>query len=43
MDCLAREPRPHWECDDDGMPAIKDGYCTAQQAALAGCLQRELR
>jgi hypothetical protein len=37
----AAHPVEHWECDPEtGSAAVKDGYCTAEQAAVVACLQR---
>jgi hypothetical protein len=35
--CLTAEPLAHWECTE-GAPAIKDGYCDAEQRELSTCL-----
>jgi hypothetical protein len=35
--CLQREPIAHWECDEDGAAAIRDGYCGKEQAAIVEC------
>ena len=37
MACAAREPASHWECDD-GIPALKDGFCDAEQASVVKCV-----
>jgi len=39
-ECLASQPKEHWECLEDGTGAIRDGYCEAEQAAFAACLGR---
>lgn len=36
--CAEKEPVNHWQCAE-GTPAIKDGWCDAQQAAFAACIQ----
>ena len=38
--CLAREPVAHWECNEAGEPAIKDGYCDAEQGGFVRCAER---
>ena len=38
--CLLREPLTHWECGEDRMGAIRDGYCEEEQAAVASCMER---
>lgn len=37
--CLAAEPVAHWECAEDGVGAIRDGYCEKEQAAAAKCVE----
>jgi len=39
LTCFANQPRENWECDDDGLPSIKEGHCNAEQAKFATCLQ----
>lgn len=40
--CLASEPADHWECAEDGVAAIKEGYCNAEQAGAVVCLEQHL-
>lgn len=38
LECLAKEPLEHWECDSEShIPAIRDGYCESQQHDVARC------
>jgi hypothetical protein len=37
--CLAAEPLAHWECAEDGIAAIRDGYCEKEQERAAGCVE----
>jgi hypothetical protein len=37
VSCLAQQPLGHWECDEDGLAAIRDGYCEKEQAAIVAC------
>ena len=39
LSCLGREPLTHWECNDEGAPAIKDGYCDDEQRQFVACVQ----
>jgi hypothetical protein len=39
FECVAREPSDHWECDESGVPSIKEGYCEAEQAGFAKCVE----
>lgn len=36
--CGEEEPVAHWECVE-GLPAIRDGYCDAEQAGVFKCVQ----
>src|SRR5439155_863841 len=38
MLCLVQQPVGNFECNDEGVPSVKDGFCDAQQQALASCL-----
>jgi len=38
--CLASQSADHWECLEDGTGAIREGFCEAEQAAFAACLER---
>lgn len=38
--CFAAQPAAHWECGDNGMAAVKDGYCSAEQARYVQCIGR---
>jgi hypothetical protein len=40
--CLLRQPTTHWECDENGIGAIRDPYCNREQGRLAACLERSL-
>jgi len=32
-----REPVTHWECSDEKIAAIKDGFCQREQLAFVQC------
>jgi hypothetical protein len=36
--CVEKEPIAHWECVN-GLPAIRDGYCDAEQAQILECIK----
>src|SRR5262249_26771516 len=40
LGCFGREPVAHWECSEDGTPAIKDGFCDAEQSKFVACVQK---
>ncbi|MET0794650.1 MAG: hypothetical protein ABW061_24225 [Polyangiaceae bacterium] len=40
LHCIVAEPRQHWECSEDGLAAIKVGFCDPEQAAYAACMER---
>jgi hypothetical protein len=37
--CLTGEPAAHWECADDGIAAIREGYCENEQARAVACME----
>ena len=41
--CLVREPVEHWECSEDGIAAIKDGFCENEQKAAIQCMEAKAR
>jgi hypothetical protein len=38
-DCLLRQPAENWECDENGVGAIRDPFCDREQAAAVKCLE----
>jgi hypothetical protein len=39
--CSAAQSVEHWECDaETGAAGLRDEYCTAEQGAVAACLER---
>lgn len=41
--CILREPVAHWECDEDGVGAIREGYCDKEQAAAVACMEKKMQ
>jgi len=41
--CWLHEPLEHWECGEDGVGAIRDGYCDKEQAAVVTCMEQKAR
>jgi hypothetical protein len=41
MACFGREPLSHWECNEQGESAIKDGYCDAEQGKFVACAGKQ--
>jgi hypothetical protein len=39
--CFVKTPPDKWECDEDGQPALKDGVCSPERAAVMKCLENE--
>jgi hypothetical protein len=37
--CLQREPPAHWECGEDGVAAIREGYCEKEQERTVDCME----
>ena len=43
LTCLANQSVEHWECDEEGVAAIRDPFCEPEQAATATCLEQRTR
>jgi len=41
-DCLLRQPVENWECDENGVGAIRDPFCGKEQAAAVKCIEANL-
>jgi hypothetical protein len=41
-DCLLRQPVQNWECDENGVGAIRDPFCDKEQAAAVKCIEANL-
>jgi hypothetical protein len=41
--CLVRQPLTNWECAEDGVAAIREGFCEAEQARAVGCMEDKLK
>ncbi len=37
--CAADHPAGDFECDEEGLPSVKAGYCETEQAAAASCVE----
>jgi hypothetical protein len=37
IDCISKESIDHFECGEQGIPSIKEGYCNDEQARFAEC------
>lgn len=41
--CILREPIAHWECAEDGVGAIRDGYCNDEQGKAVACMEQKMQ
>ena len=41
--CLGKEPVEHWECAEEGVAAIRVGYCDREQEAAVTCMEKNLK
>lgn len=41
--CLLREPLAHWSCAEDGVAAIREGYCDSEQAQAVACMEAKMQ
>lgn len=39
--CFAAQPVASWECGEDGMAAIREGFCGDQQQQVVTCLSNQ--
>lgn len=37
--CLVSEPVAHWECAEDGVAGLRDGFCEKEQERSVGCME----
>lgn len=37
--CLRNQPRSHWECDEDGIGAIREPFCGDEQGRVVRCFE----
>jgi hypothetical protein len=40
MTCALKHPAEHWECSDEGVASIRDGYCDKEQEAFMNCAMK---
>lgn len=43
LDCTLREPIARWECAEDGVGAIRDGYCDEEQGKAVTCMEQKMQ
>jgi hypothetical protein len=41
--CLVKEPVEHWECDPEGVAAIREGFCDKEQERALACMEAKAR
>jgi hypothetical protein len=41
--CLINEPLAHWECGDDGVAPIREGYCDGGQSQSLECMKAKMQ
>ena len=37
--CLTKQPTRNWQCDEDGVAAIREGLCDTEQSHVVKCMQ----
>jgi hypothetical protein len=40
--CLVGQPTKNWECGDDGVAAIRSGFCDSEQAKVVRCMEEKM-
>ena len=41
--CLAGQPLDRWECAEDGVAAIRDGFCEVEQERAVACVEMKTK
>jgi hypothetical protein len=41
--CLVGQPPQNWECSEDGVAAIREGFCESQQSRVAACMNAKMQ
>ncbi len=41
LTCFAEQGTERWECAEQGLPALKEGYCSGEQAAYRNCRAKD--
>jgi hypothetical protein len=42
-DCLVRQPLQNFQCDEDGVAAVREGFCDNEQAAAVRCMEAKMQ
>lgn len=41
--CLLQQPVKNWECGEDGVAAIREGFCEAEQRKAVTCMEAKMK
>jgi hypothetical protein len=41
--CLSAQPSERWECAEDGVAAIREGFCEGEQERAIACMEKNLQ
>ena len=41
--CLVKQPAKNWECDEDGVAAIRQGFCDKEQEKTVLCMDKRAK
>jgi hypothetical protein len=41
--CLSAQPSERWECAEDGVAAIREGFCESEQERAVACMDKNLQ
>jgi hypothetical protein len=41
--CLSGQPLQNFRCEEDGVAAIREGFCDKEQAATAACMELKMQ
>jgi hypothetical protein len=42
-ECIAKQPARNWECSEDGVAAIREGFCEKEQEQTVLCMESNAR
>jgi len=42
-DCLVKQPVKNFECDEDGVASVREGFCDAEQATALRCMEAKMQ
>ena len=41
--CLTKQPVKNWECAEDGVAAVREGFCDSEQQRAVACMDAKMK